>query len=176
VGDVHGCGDELQELIDPFVDTHHIVLLGDMFDRAFEGMLVWEMIHKYNMRCIMGNHEYKMKSFLMGARSLVPKHYVYFLNEFAKHYDLQILLDFLNSLPTILIIEEVICVHAGIDILTPSKEDFSLNVYGEYKDANKNAENRYWWNFYNGDPVIFYGHYSFNSIKTTRIFCKKTKL
>lgn len=151
--DVHGCGKELEKLVLPFVHDCDLYSLGDNFDRAFDGVKVYEILRKYDVRCIMGNHEHKMLEYLEGRRSWLPKHYYYFLHEFTKKYKIQELVDFIKSMKLLIPLDdEYILTHAGINLDDPYKEDLSANVYGRY-------EGKYdWVDHYNDIPTIVYGH------------------
>ncbi len=152
--DVHGCGKELETLIQPFIG-YDMYSLGDNFDGAFDGVKVWEIIHKYDVKCIMGNHEKKMLRFLKGEISWVPKHYYYFLREFDKKYKLKDLVQFLEKLPTIRTIDSYVLVHAGINVHAPTIAHESFNVYGRERHTIGD-----WWKTYEGNHTVIYGHIS----------------
>lgn len=71
IGDVHGCIDELQELLDRVrpptlwsgAIEHHIVFVGDLVDRGPDSIgvlkLVEALVKKGEATCIAGNHEEK---------------------------------------------------------------------------------------------------------------------
>ncbi len=154
--DVHGCGKELERLIQPFLDLD-LYSLGDNFDRAFDGVLVWEILQKHGVKCLAGNHEIKMLKYLKGELEWVPKHYYYFLNEFAKKYDTNDLIDWLEALPLMIQLDNHILVHAGVDPNNPSRIDLGYNVYGRSKTSVKS-----WLDEYDGDRPVIYGHTTHN--------------
>jgi len=162
VGDVHGCGHELKILLEEYKKDHIVVLVGDMFDRALDGVLVWELIHEHNMICIRGNHEAKMLKYLLGERDYIPAHYHYFLSKFSKKYKIKDLTDFLYDLPmTYKIDDSHIVTHAGVLLETPLEEDISANIYGKCK-VNKLSEyvedKIRWSDKYKEEIVVYYGH------------------
>lgn len=73
IGDVHGCADELEELLKmlPLRDDSTVVMLGDYIDRgpysrrAIETILEWKK--KQNFVCLSGNHEEMLREFLDGS-------------------------------------------------------------------------------------------------------------
>jgi serine/threonine protein phosphatase 1 len=73
IGDVHGCADELEELLGslPLKDDSTVVMLGDYIDRgpysrrAIETILEWKK--KHNIICLSGNHEEMLREFLDGT-------------------------------------------------------------------------------------------------------------
>lgn len=151
--DCHGAGKELEELIRPFVETYNIISGGDNFDRSFDGIKVWELIQKYNILSVRGNHEQKILDYLEGRRDHAPRHYYYFLNEFSKQYNLQDLVDWLKNLPLIIKINDnTLVAHGGIVPHNPWQEDISANVYGRYNNSKN------WYEKYKGEVTVIFGH------------------
>jgi len=164
--DVHGCGDELERLIASNSDCDFISL-GDNFDRAFNGVKVWELLREYEVKCIQGNHDLKLLHYLEGSREWIPKSYQYFLREFLKKYTVKELVNSLKEMVPIhsfhMANRRMIAVHAGIVLDDPLAEDISCNVYGRSPDQPED-----WWNFYNGRDVVLYGHIVHDSVFITR--------
>lgn len=168
IGDIHSCADELQQIINHFPDCEYIAV-GDLFDRGRRGMEVWNLIHKHNIKCCLGNHELKLLNFLTGKRDWVSPHYHVFINAFKKEKKIEELIEFLESLPLIIKLdEESLVTHGGIDIINPWREDVSANVYGKFnpeKPMPKGDVKNGWWNFYKGEVKVYYGHISFDEPK-----------
>lgn len=190
VGDIHGCGLELHDLLvkanmDPKVDQ--LVLVGDLFDRAKHGHLVWAVIEAWGSKCycLEGNHERKMLKWLRGERPDVPKHYIWAVDNLEKHGISRITLRWLlESMPPLLIYskrmglifdptagrvlkfgislepDHIIITHAGINIHHPLDPDPSFTVYG---DVRKQGDE--WWERYTGENLVLYGHLSQRDMK-----------
>jgi hypothetical protein len=165
--DVHGCGTELEDLLKDHSDCD-IISLGDNFDRAFDGVRVWELIMEYNVTCILGNHELKILQYLTGRKSWLSKHYYQFLNEFSKKYNVADLLRFIERMPMLIAgkigSRDFIFTHGGINLQDPRTPNLSCNVYGNFNpdvpapmNAGKDDD---WWNFYDGNDIVVYGHVS----------------
>lgn len=61
IGDVHGCGDEFLELVENILKVSpnaQIYQLGDLIDRGPDLLKVFKICEDYNIKTIMGNHEY----------------------------------------------------------------------------------------------------------------------
>lgn len=81
IGDVHGCRDLLEELLEevnPDLDRHRLVFVGDYIDRGPDSRGVVDLIlglkKKYNSEniiCLMGNHERMFLDFLQGEEELL---------------------------------------------------------------------------------------------------------
>ena len=73
IGDVHGCADELEELLAmlPLKDDSTVITLGDYIDRGpfsrrvIDILIDWKSRH--NMVCLSGNHEEMLREFLDGS-------------------------------------------------------------------------------------------------------------
>lgn len=171
VGDIHGTGLELSKMFKKYKmsDNDSIYFLGDLFDRGMHSFLVWDTINKYNVKCLLGNHEIKMIEFLEGKRDSLPKHYYVALNDLVKNgVDLDDLYQFLINLKSIYVLEshmqKYVLAHAGVNIKNPTKKDLSMNVYAGFPQdksmpiVKKKDINNYWWDNYDGDEIVVYGH------------------
>lgn len=167
IGDIHSCSRELQLIIDHFPD-HEFIAVGDLFDRGRRGMEVWDLIHRYQIDCCMGNHELKLLNFLTGKRDYVSPHYHIFIDQFKKEKPIGELIEFLQKLPLIIRLDESSLVtHAAVNLDDPWKEDVSINVYGRYgkKKVPSFDSPESWWNKYDKEVKVYYGHISFHNPK-----------
>lgn len=81
IGDIHGCRDlleELLEVVNPDLDRHRLVFMGDYIDRGEDSRGVVEVIlnlkknfKSENIICLMGNHERMFLDFLQGEEELL---------------------------------------------------------------------------------------------------------
>jgi len=170
IADVHGCGVELQNLLEQKMQVRigvdKVYAVGDMFDRGMYASLVWELIKKYDIQCILGNHEQKMVQYLIGKRKTLPTHYYYCLAELESNGVTPTdLISFINKLPRLLLLEDknVIVTHGGIIPSHPLKENESANTYGSFLEPipipTEGDGKVYWWDQYTGDYLILYGHF-----------------
>ena len=89
IGDIHGCIDEFNELVDKLnYDKNHdrLILLGDLIDRGPNSVAVVEKARKMDLECVMGNHEHKFTKWhkSMGSRNDVydrKSHYTQFSDD-----------------------------------------------------------------------------------------------
>ncbi|CAI8262626.1 MAG: Bis(5'-nucleosyl)-tetraphosphatase PrpE [asymmetrical] [Opitutia bacterium UBA7350] len=77
IGDVHGCADELQELLDALkVKTDDtIIQIGDLVNRGPQSRRVIELARKYKIQAILGNHELRLLTALREKRPKILKDY-----------------------------------------------------------------------------------------------------
>lgn len=79
IGDVHGCHEELSELVEPFLkEDRQIVFVGDLIDKGPDSGRVVEFARKYSATVVLGNHEEKHLRFhqkeITGAKNeMAPK-------------------------------------------------------------------------------------------------------
>ncbi|MCX5741776.1 MAG: metallophosphoesterase [Proteobacteria bacterium] len=59
IGDVHGCLEELDELLALVGAGHRLVLLGDLMDRGPDPVGVVRRVREVGAECVMGNHDEK---------------------------------------------------------------------------------------------------------------------
>lgn len=161
IGDIHGCGEELEGLLDKMSPTSsdRIILVGDVLDRGYGVNLVWDLIHEYGMSVLMGNHEFKMLQWLRGHRDYLPVGYRYAMNELVKSGRVtpRGLATWLEERRFMWHGSRFIVVHAGIDVNDPTRKSQSINCFGEGVDG--------WWDKYSGDKLIIYGHWRHDGVQ-----------
>ena len=67
VGDVHGCSDELRELV-AFVRADRVILVGDLFTKGPDPVGVWRQMVQGGFEAVLGNHDARLSGALDGAR------------------------------------------------------------------------------------------------------------
>lgn len=67
VGDVHGCADELEALLDA-VGPDEVLLTGDLFTRGPAPEAVWARVRDSGFRAVLGNHDDRLLAVLDGRR------------------------------------------------------------------------------------------------------------
>lgn len=192
IGDVHGCGVELRQLLKELnfnsaLDTCYLV--GDLFDRGMYGHLVWELIHEQGLICIQGNHERKLAKFIKGTKDYIPKHYHWCranMNFFGITDDM--ILSFIARMPQLIVLEDTIITHGGVVLNDPTKPDVSANTYGSFNSnepmpKGNEKDKVFWWDHYKGVWLVIYGHivtdeprHRFNSIGIDTACCHGGKL
>ena len=67
IGDVHGCLDELEDLLELAGferDSDQLIFLGDLINRGPDSLGVLELVHELGADCLLGNHERGFLRFL----------------------------------------------------------------------------------------------------------------
>src|SRR5574337_897252 len=74
VGDIHGCIDEFNELLNTVSynkENDRVILLGDLIDRGPDSIGVIRKACEMNLECVMGNHEHKFLKWFRSTGSSV---------------------------------------------------------------------------------------------------------
>lgn len=167
IGDVHGCSQELDGLLQKMSPTSddQIILVGDDFDRGMGAAGVWDLIHNHRMIVLCGNHEIKMMQWMQGRREWLPKNYYFALNLLMDHGVTPLeLLSWLEGLPLLFLPQnapECIVTHAAVNPVDPLAESVSWNVYGTSPDRvplKAGEKQTYFWDIYTGEKLVVYGH------------------
>lgn len=166
IGDIHSCARELEVIINNNKNQEYISV-GDMFDRGELGVEVWNLIHEFKIKAVMGNHEYKLLSYLKNERDNLPWHYFVFLNEFRKRYNISRLIEYLENLPYIIqLTDGSIVAHGAVDCHNPLKTNLTINVFGNIEEKDRVPLNppQGWWDDYEktSNPLVYYGHIVFD--------------
>jgi protein phosphatase len=180
VGDVHGCLDELRELLGklghldskPEGDRRRIVFVGDLIDRGPDSLgvlkLAMQLQEQGRAVVVMGNHDWKLYRKLLGRRVQMG-HGLYetwqqVIREPGRvHRQLKQFLERLTS-HIILDQERLIVAHAGIKpeyFNKTHREAHEFGLFGETtgeEDEHGFPVRCDWAQHYHGETLIVYGH------------------
>ena len=169
IGDVHGCLDELRDLVEGKIRPRgqdRVILLGDLINRGPHSAGVVGYAMRYRLEAILGNHE---DGYLRKQASKLPK------DAWARALRREIgkaAHAWIEGLPSSIETEKFVAVHAG---LLPGKtaaqtlaapEGLKAITTLRYADAKGNWSwdeekgLRPWWEFYRGEKPVFYGHWA----------------
>ena len=105
VGDVHGCAEELRQILE-LSSAKNVILVGDLFTKGPDPLGTWKLIQDHRIQAVMGNHDaFLLKNW--GKKSL-PKHLRKFCKKAPEVHA------WLESLPLFLQFDKLIVIHAGV--------------------------------------------------------------
>lgn len=115
IGDVHGCADELDELlaavdIDPQSDR--IIFIGDLVNKGPKSRAVYERFRELNAMAILGNHELRL---LQQAADRRERNGAY--KDLKKEFGSKLFRTFIDDIrtwPSYIEEKDLLVVHAGI--------------------------------------------------------------
>lgn len=138
IGDIHGCHDQLVELLEheiQMTQEDEIFLLGDVISKGVNSSATLDYILEkraegFNIQAIIGNHEYKFLTLF--------HHDFAMLEEYVDHYKCWDLLTenteeyiaFLSQLPFYFDLGDWLLVHSGIEFGRPSGNRDLRSMFG----------------------------------------------
>lgn len=186
IGDVHGCYEELCELLavlgyDEARGWRHpegrrLVFLGDLTDRGPRNLdalrLAWGLVEAGQALAVRGNHDDKLARYLAGRKVNVSHGLQTTVDELEALPASEAPVfraaaqEFLSGLPAHLVLDggQLVAVHGGLEerlIGRAGGRVDSFALYGDPSgklDAEGYPERRDWAASYRGEPWIVYGH------------------
>ena len=165
IGDVHGCSDELEELILKLqlAPEDKLIFVGDLINKGPQSRKVLEIVTKLKAICLLGNHELGFLKYLESNQFPRRSQFEEVITDLG--HDLPKWRAWMKGLPTFYETEQFLIVHAGI-IPGVKVQDIPANIItrvrtwdGSGKDLN-NKKDPPWYDFYAGDKLIVYGHWA----------------
>lgn len=188
IGDIHGCFDELLELLlklgykiekddnnnfeieNP--ENRRVIFLGDLTDRGEKSpevlRLVMDMVKTGKAFCVSGNHDDKLSRFLMG-RNVKLNHglekTVQQLEKTSKEFRLEVK-DFLNNLIAHYVLDDgkLVVAHGGLPEEMHGRASASVRNFCLFGETTGEIDEfglpvRYdWAKNYKGKAMVVYGH------------------
>ena len=202
IGDVHGCADELYELLgvlgyevaaDGEDATHsegrRVVFLGDLVDRGPATpqvlRLAMGMVSAGNALCIPGNHEVKLLRALQGRNVTTSHGLAESLEQLAREPEAfrEALIEFLDGLVGHYVLDDgqLVVAHAGLPAAMQGRQSGAVRSFALYGDTTGETDEfglpvRYpWADEYRGEAMVVYGHTPVpEAVWTNRTICIDT--
>jgi predicted phosphodiesterase len=166
IGDVHGCADEFEELLDALniCQDDRIIQVGDLINRGPDSHRVLELARIYQVEAILGNHEHRL---LVARQENRP--------EILKDYDKETInqltkedWEYLEELPDLKYdgMIDTVFVHGGFLPNRPwQTQPIEVTTRIQVIDKNGKAAKRSdapdaapWADSWGGKPFVIYGH------------------
>ena len=162
VGDLHGCYDELLDLLDKvsFASDDRLICVGDLITKGPKNREVLDrFMTDPQFTSVIGNHDLALRRRWNGEKfklkaSQKPTH-----KELKKEKERY--LPFLNQLPFTIDLGTHLVVHAGlrpgIEFHSQTTEDMTeLRSLGENRESRKGPP---WYDEYDGEKIVLFGHW-----------------
>jgi hypothetical protein len=162
VGDIHGCYDELIDMLEAagFGADDRLVCVGDLVTKGPKDREVLDLfMTDSRFRTVIGNHDLALRRKWHGEKvKLKP-------SQKATHKELkgekQKYLPFLNALPFTIDLGTHLVVHAGlrpgIELYSQTSEDMTLlRTLGKDRETRGGTP---WYEVYDGEKVVLFGHW-----------------
>ncbi len=164
IGDVHGCYDELIELVAKvwLAPEDHLYFVGDLINKWPKSLEVVEWIRsRPNTWSVIGNHDYfafreEYSDFGQGNLSWIDKHYESTapLRELLSPHR-----EWIVSLPHIIERENFILVHGGLH------PDQWIDTPVELATLIRLIDGKPWYDSYTGMKPVIYGHWAVDGLR-----------
>lgn len=163
IGDIHGCYDELQTLLDKagLTEGDAIVSVGDCVDRGPETPAVLDFFQKTpNAFLIMGNHERKHVRAGRHEVKLAQSQKISKI-QFGETYPDA--LAFMNTLPLYLDLPDALVVHGYFEPRLPLSQQRSTVLCGTMGGDKhlRTAYDRPWYELYDSEKPLLVGHHNY---------------
>lgn len=162
VGDIHGCYDELEDLLEAvnFGDKDRLISVGDLITKGPKSREVLErFMTEPRFSSVIGNHDLAIRRRWNGEKfklkpSQKPTHKA--LKKEKHHF-----LPFLNALPFMIDLETHLVVHAGIrpDVALHSQTTEDLTELRSLGPDRTARDGTPWYSEYSGEKVVLFGHW-----------------
>ncbi len=154
VGDVHGCVDELEALLER-AGARDVVLVGDLFTKGPDPAGVWRVIRDRGLRSVLGNHDQRLLAQLAGKRDDddEARACVRALDEADSSWRA-----WLAALPLFTEVAGITVVHAALHPsgeLHRTRRRVALTLRRWPDDRPSDPR---WWKVYRGDRRVAFGH------------------
>ena len=162
VGDIHGCYDELMDLLDhvKFGVGDRLVAVGDLITKGPKNREVLEVfMNDSRFKTVIGNHDLALRRRWSGEKVKLKT------AQKATHQELKAdkdrFLPFLNSLPFTIDLGSHLVVHAGlrpqVELHSQTTEDLThLRTLGKDRESKDGTP---WYEVYDGEKVVLFGHW-----------------
>src|SRR5213080_2712363 len=162
VGDIHGCFDELTELLDliKLKENDRVVAVGDLITKGPKSREVLDLfISDQRFSSVVGNHDRKIRQKLRGEP--VPltqqqREAIQQLDDDRERYS-----QYLRALPYMIELPNHLIVHAGIRPGVPLNEQMASDLT-EIRTMGADPTRRQgvaWYDVYRGPQTILFGHW-----------------
>ncbi len=162
VGDIHGCFDELQELLDKvgLEKTDRVVSVGDLITKGPKSRDVLNLfMSDERFSTVMGNHDLTLRRKWNGEDIDLKSAQKETHKELKDEKDLY--LGYLNTLPFMIDLESHLVIHAGIrpnvELYSQTTGDLTrIRTLGPDRESEEGTP---WYHMYQGEKIILFGHW-----------------
>lgn len=162
VGDIHGCYDELEDMLAEvrFAADDRLISVGDLITKGPKNREVLErFMSDPQFSAVMGNHDLALRRKWNGEKVKLKDSQKPANKELKK--DKERYLSYLNSLPFMIDLGTHLVVHAGVRpgvaLHSQTSEDLTeLRSLGKDRTARDGTP---WYEVYDGEKVVLFGHW-----------------
>lgn len=162
VGDIHGCFDELKELIKriKLKPSDRVVSVGDLVSKGPKTPEVLDLfMTDERFSTVIGNHDLILRRNWNGENVELKQGHKEINKKLKRHKDKY--LRFLNGLPFVIDLGTHLVVHAGlrpnVELHSQTTGDLTrIRVLGPDRESEEGTP---WYHVYNGEKTVLFGHW-----------------
>jgi len=162
VGDIHGCYDELTELLEKvnFGADDRVVAVGDLITKGPKNREVLELfMTDARFSAVIGNHDLALRRKWNGEKIKLKAAQKITHKELKANKE--VYAGFLNKMPFTIDLDTHLVVHAGlrpnVEMYSQTTEDMTLlRTLGKDRESHDGTP---WYDVYEGDKVVLFGHW-----------------
>jgi len=162
VGDIHGCYDELKDLLKKvkLKKTDRVVAVGDLVSKGPKTTQVLDLfMTDERFSTVLGNHDLILRRIWNGETIELKKSHKEINKKLKKNRDNY--LQFLNGLPFMIDLGTHLVVHAGlrpnVELHSQTTGDLTrIRVLGPDRESEEGTP---WYHLYNGEKTVLFGHW-----------------
>ncbi len=175
IGDIHGCYDELQALLDKagIGDDEPIIALGDVVDRGPASPQTLLFLRQRPLtQVLMGNHERKHVRHARGELKLANSQRITIAQFAEQNLDYAAAVDYMAGLPLYLELPQAILVHGYLEPDVPLPQQRATVLAGTMGGDNYLTKqyDRPWYELYQGTKPVIVGHRNYNGSDVPFVF------
>jgi hypothetical protein len=154
VGDVHGCRDELVELM-LRAGADRVVLVGDLFTKGPDPVGVWQTIRDARLESVLGNHDDRLLDVIGGqrARDREAQSCVAALDAADRSWRA-----YVQDLPLFIKVPPFLIVHAAMHPTGKRRKTTRKVALSLRRWPRDRATDKRWTDVYRGPRPVIYGH------------------
>ena len=158
IGDVHGCFEELQDLLKACAARpgDRLISVGDLISKGPDsrGVIEWAM-KTPNLECVLGNHELRLlRHWRGGTRSNEKAHDAETYRQLGNSYERA--MSFIDRWPLTLPGPGYVVVHAGFD----PGEGIEWQSAAQLTNLRRLDDGRPWYEAYRERTLVVFGHWA----------------
>lgn len=162
VGDIHGCYDELMQLIDKvgFGPSDRLIAVGDLITKGPKNREVLDLfISDKRLSTVIGNHDLALRRRWNGEDIKLKSAQKETHKELKGEKDLYT--PFLNALPFIIDLGTHLVVHAGLrpNVALYSQTTGDLTHLRTLGPKRESKDGTPWYQTYHGEKIVLFGHW-----------------
>lgn len=163
IGDVHGCQDELSELLDVLAprSDDRLIFVGDLVVRGPDNAGVVRRFLDGDLKdatVILGNNEDKLRPTLEGDPTYATPAVFETIRQLSEAGILDEALELFDSFPLSVDLGDVIVAHAGIRPGRALREQTRSDLL-KIKTADGTSDGPMWWDVHDGPETVIFGHH-----------------